>query len=81
MKSEISLKDVCLDFPIYDTESLSLRNRVSDMGKTIVTKSKKNHSKGKTISLAIGNHYKLLEFVKKENATNQQCALRKIWGS
>ena len=35
----------------------------------------------KTISLAIGNHYKLLEFVKKENATNQQCALRKIWGS
>ncbi len=50
MKSEISLKDVCLDFPIYDTESLSLRNRVSDMGKTIVTKSKKNHSKGKIIS-------------------------------
>ena len=34
-----------------------------------------------TISLAIGNHYKLLEFVKKENATNKQCALRKVWGS
>ena len=34
-----------------------------------------------TISLSIGNHYKLLEFVKKENATNKQCALRKVWGS
>ena len=35
----------------------------------------------KSISLAIGNHYKLLELVKKEDATDEQLTLRKIWNS
>tara|TARA_B100000035_G_scaffold43773_2_gene32730 strand:- start:443 stop:1198 length:756 start_codon:yes stop_codon:yes gene_type:complete len=39
MKSEIILKNVNLDFPIYDTKSLSFRNEMSNFGKII----KKNH--------------------------------------
>ena len=35
----------------------------------------------KTISLAIGNHYQLLEIVKTENASEKQLILRKIWSS
>ena len=35
----------------------------------------------KSISLAIGNHYKLLELVKKEDATDEQLAFRKVWSS
>ena len=35
----------------------------------------------KTISLAIGNHYQLLEIVKVENASEKQLILRKIWSS
>lgn len=38
MKSEIILKNVFLDFPIYDTQSLSLRNEVSNIGKIIAKK-------------------------------------------
>ena len=49
MKAEIILKNVCLDFPVYDAESLSFRNKMSDMGKVIVTKTKKNNSGGKII--------------------------------
>ena len=33
----------------------------------------------KTIPLAIGNHYKLLEFVRIKKATEQQLILRKVW--
>ena len=35
----------------------------------------------KTISLAIGNHYQLLEITKSENATDEQLILRKVWSS
>ena len=35
----------------------------------------------KTISLAIGNHYQLLEILKVENASEKQLILRKIWSS
>ena len=35
----------------------------------------------KTISLAIGNHYQLLEIVKVENASEKQLILRKVWSS
>ena len=35
----------------------------------------------KTISLAIGNHYQLLEIVKTENASEKQLILRKVWSS
>ncbi|MBT4881694.1 MAG: M61 family metallopeptidase [Flavobacteriales bacterium] len=33
------------------------------------------------ITLAIGNHYQLLEFVKSEKATEQQTVLRKVWSN
>ena len=35
----------------------------------------------KTISLAIGNHYQLLEIVKAENASEKQLILRKVWSN
>ena len=35
----------------------------------------------KSISLAIGNYYKLLELVKKEDTTEEQLTLRKVWSS
>ena len=41
----------------------------------------KNKFSEKTISLTIGNHYKLLEFIKKENTSDEQLIFRKIWGS
>tara|TARA_B100000900_G_scaffold73006_3_gene58129 strand:- start:1392 stop:2150 length:759 start_codon:yes stop_codon:yes gene_type:complete len=49
MNSEIILKNVSLDFPIYDAESLSLRNKVSDIGKVISKKTQKT-TKGKIVS-------------------------------
>ena len=49
MKSQIILKNVCLDFPVYDAESLSFRNKVSNMGKVIVTRTTENNSGGKII--------------------------------
>jgi len=33
------------------------------------------------ITLPIGNHYQLMEFVKSENATNEQLTLRKVWSN
>jgi len=41
---------------------------------------KKNFSE-KAISLAIGNHYQLLEFVQSENANEEQVVLRKVWSN
>lgn len=35
----------------------------------------------KAISLSIGNHYQLLEFKKKEDATEEQLILRKVWSN
>ena len=33
------------------------------------------------ITLKIGNHYQLLEFVKSEKATEEQTVLRKVWSN
>jgi predicted metalloprotease with PDZ domain len=35
----------------------------------------------KAIPLAIGNHYQLLEFKKKEDVTDEQLILRKVWSN
>ena len=35
----------------------------------------------KTISLAIGNNYQLLEFMKMEKAKDEQLTFRKVWSS
>ena len=40
----------------------------------------KNRFSEKTITLSCGNHYKLLEFVKKKDTSNQQLIFRKLWG-
>ena len=45
MQSEIKLKNIYLDFPIYDSESLSLRNKIKIIGKNALkdkTKTKFN---------------------------------------
>ena len=49
MKTEINLKNVYLDFPIYDAQSLSIRNKMRDIGNTVVSKSKKNNSGSKIV--------------------------------
>ena len=49
MKSEINLQDVFLDFPIYDAQSLSIRNKMRDIGNTVVTRAKKNISGSKVV--------------------------------
>ena len=41
---------------------------------------KKKFSK-ESVLLEIGNHYTLLEFVRKETITDEQLALRKVWSS
>lgn len=44
MKSEIILKNINLDFPIYDMQSRSMRNKISNFGKIIVNKNSLNKS-------------------------------------
>tara|TARA_X000000368_G_scaffold418483_1_gene418359 strand:- start:3015 stop:3776 length:762 start_codon:yes stop_codon:yes gene_type:complete len=49
MKSEIILKNVYLDFPIYDAQSLSIRNKVRDIGSKVVSRSKNDISGARVI--------------------------------
>lgn len=49
MKSEIILQNVCLDFPVYDTESLSFRNKISKVGKEVLNQTVKTNSGGRII--------------------------------
>ena len=51
---------------------------LKDCKKQVTFTVKKKFSE-KAISLAIGNHYKLLEFVRIEKATEEQLILRKLW--
>ena len=55
MKSEITLNNVSLNFPIYDAQSLSIRNKMCDIGNIISTRSKTNISKSGTIIRALNN--------------------------
>lgn len=41
MQSEIKLKNIYLDFPIYDSESMSLRNKIKTIGKNVLKDKKK----------------------------------------
>ena len=56
----------------------NLSDILKDCQKEIILTVKKKFSE-KTISLAIGNHYKLLEMIRIEDATEKQLTLRKIW--
>ena len=49
MESKIILKNVCLEFPIYDAKSLSIRNKMSDIRNIVVKTSKKSTSGAKVI--------------------------------
>ncbi|MAZ79222.1 MAG: ABC transporter ATP-binding protein [Gammaproteobacteria bacterium] len=49
MKSEIILQNVCLDFPVYDVESLSFRNKISKVGKEVLNQSFKTNTNGRII--------------------------------
>ena len=41
MQSEIKLKNIYLDFPIYDSESMSLRNKIKTIGNNVLKDKKK----------------------------------------
>ena len=49
MKSEIIAKDVYLNFPIYDAQSLSIRNKIRDIGSKVVSRSKEDISGARVI--------------------------------
>ena len=55
-----------------------LADILKDYKKEVTFTIKKKFSE-KEISLAIGNHYQLLEIVKSETATDEQLVLRKVW--
>ena len=42
MQSEIKLKNIHLDFPIYDSESMSLRNEMRSIGQNVLKNKTKN---------------------------------------
>ena len=69
---------------ITKINSKAIKGKISDLLKgcekeaTLTIKKKFSE---KTISLAIGNYYGLLEFKKKEAATKEQLTLRKVWSS
>ena len=58
----------------------SLKDYLKDCKNEVSFSIKKKFSE-EVIKLAIGNHYQLLELVKKESATKEQQNLRKIWSS
>jgi len=49
MKSEIIAKDVYLNLPIYDAQSLSIRNKIRDIGSKVVSRSKEDISGARVI--------------------------------
>jgi lipopolysaccharide transport system ATP-binding protein len=49
MKSEIILQNACLDFPVYDVESLSFRNKISKVGKKVLNQTVKTNAGGRII--------------------------------
>jgi predicted metalloprotease with PDZ domain len=55
-----------------------LADILKECKKEVIFTVKKKFSE-KAISLTIGNHYKLLELIRKEDATDEQFALRKAW--
>ena len=67
--SDIWIRDLNIKLPIMkgckENVTLTIKKKFSE----------------KSISLAIGNHYKLLEFLRKEKATDDQLILRKVWSS
>jgi predicted metalloprotease with PDZ domain len=67
--SDIWIRDLNIKLPIMkgckENVTLTIKKKFSE----------------ESISLVIGNYYKLLELVKKEDATDEQLAFRKVWSS
>ena len=57
-----------------------LADILKDCKKEVTFTIKKRFSKT-DINLTAGNYYQLLEFIKSENATNEQLTLRKVWSN
>ena len=67
--SDIWIRDLNIKLPI-----------MKECKKEVTFTIKKKFSE-KTMTLAIGNNYQLLEFLKMEKANNKQLALRKVWSN
>tara|TARA_B110000908_G_scaffold29268_1_gene34483 strand:- start:1951 stop:3657 length:1707 start_codon:yes stop_codon:yes gene_type:complete len=57
-----------------------LKDILKDCTKEVTFTIKKKYSE-ENITLTIGNHYQLLEFVKSENTNKEQVVLRKVWSN
>ena len=69
---------------IVKVNDKEIEGKLSDILKDCkdkVTFTVKKKFSEKAIPLAIGNHYQLLEFIKSENATDEQVVLRKVWSN
>ena len=67
---------------ITSVNGKEIKEKLSDILKDCkgdVTFTIKKKFSEKTISLAIGNHYKLLELVRIKKPTEEQLTLRKVW--
>ena len=78
-KNEIGPEDEIIKIDNKEI-NCSLNDILKTYKKDVLLTIKKKFSV-KTIALPIGNHYKLLEFVKKQNPSKQQLTFRKIWGA
>jgi len=74
VKIEGKLSDVWI-------RDLNIKLPVMKGSKENVTLTIKKKFSEKSISLAIGNYYQLLEFVQSESANEEQVVLRKVWSS
>jgi predicted metalloprotease with PDZ domain len=74
VKIEGKLSDVWI-------RDLNIKLSVMKGCKENVTLTIKKKFSEKSIPLAVGNYYKILELVKKEDATKEQFTLRKVWSS
>tara|TARA_B100001250_G_scaffold137918_1_gene117994 strand:- start:6542 stop:8248 length:1707 start_codon:yes stop_codon:yes gene_type:complete len=81
-KSETDKNKIAPEDEITKINGKEIQEKISDILKDCKDEAsftiKKKFSE-KTISLSIGNYYKLLELIRKENATDKQLSLRKVW--
>lgn len=84
LNSEIDKNGVAPEDEIIKVNGKELEEPLSEVLKECKDKIsltiKKKFSE-KTISLSVGNYYKLLEIEEKEDATDRQLTLRKIWSN
>ena len=80
--SETDKNGIAPEDEITKVNEQAITGKISDILKDckgyVIFTIKKKFSE-KSISLAIGNHYKLLELIRKEDATDEQLILRKSW--